>query len=86
MGAKSVNVFGVIATLSEVTEKGERFQFDVEKIQTQGAKIPRHISLNFYGASNTPSTVNQFHAGERWQFSVKLKRPHSTYSPHGYDF
>ena len=88
---KNINVVGVIATLPELTEKGERFQFDVEKIQTQGAKIPRHISLNFYGASNTPSVVNHFHAarfkvGQRWQFSVKLKRPHSTYNPHGYDF
>ncbi len=83
---KSINVVGVIATLPEITEKGERFQFDVEKILTQGAKVPRHISLNFYGERNTPSTVNHFHAGERWQFSVKLKRPHSTYNPHGYDF
>lgn len=83
---KSINVVGVIATLPEITEKGERFQFNVEKIQTQGAKVPRHISLNFYGESNIPSTVNHFHAGERWQFSVKLKRPHSTYNPHGYDF
>ena len=83
---KSINVVGVIATLPEITEKGERFQFDVEKILTQGAKVPRHISLNFYGESNTPSTINHFHAGERWQFSVKLKRPHSTYNPHGYDF
>ena len=83
---KNINVVGVIATLPEITEKGERFQFDVEKTLTQGAKVPKHISLNFYGESNTPSTVNHFHAGERWQFSVKLKRPHTTYNPHGYDF
>ena len=67
---KNINVVGVIATLPEITEKGERFQFDVEKIQTQGAKVPRNISLNFYGVnfdgeSNIPSTVNHFHAGER---------------------
>ena len=65
---KSINIIGVIATLPEITEKGERFQFDVEKTLTQGAKIPRHISLNFYGESNTPSAVNHFHAGERWNF------------------
>ncbi len=91
---KSISVVGVIATLPEITEKGERFQFDVEKILTQGAKVPKHISLNFYGVyfdgeSNVPSTVqsaiNHFHAGERWQLSVKLKRPHTTYNPHGYD-
>ena len=93
---KSINIVGIIATLPEVTEKGERFQFDVEKILTQDTsktlKIPSHISLNFYGNSNStilnnkPSRLNQFHAGERWQLTVKLKRPHTTYNPHGYDF
>jgi competence protein ComEC len=98
---KSINIVGTIATLPEVTEKGERFQFDVEKIliqdSTKTLKIPRHISLNFYRQSeeikstsqkleNDLSQFNHFHAGERWQFTVKLKRPHSTYNPHGYDF
>ena len=83
---KSINIIGVIATLPVSTEKGERFQFDVENILTHGAKVPKHISLNFYGESKAPTTVNQLHAGERWQFSVKLKRPHTTYNPHGYDF
>jgi competence protein ComEC len=93
---KSINIVGTIATLPEVTEKGERFQFDVENILTKDStktlKIPRHISLNFYRdltsqrPENGPSQFNFFHAGERWQFAVKLKRPHSTYNPHGYDF
>ncbi len=98
---KSINIIGTIATLPEITEKGERFQFDVEKILTQDStktlKIPRHISLNFYrqneelkpvsaGPEHSLSQLNHFHAGERWQFTVKLKRPHSTYNPHGYDF
>lgn len=102
---KSINIEGVIATLPEVTEKGERFQFDVEQVLTQDSTktltIPHHISLNFYrqsqelksealkSASPRPEKslrqLNFFHAGERWQFTVKLKRPHSTYNPHGYD-
>ncbi len=83
---KSINIVGVIATLPEITEKGERFQFDVEKTQTQSIKVPKHISLNFYGEIHAPNVVNHFHAGERWQFMVRLKRPHTTYNPHGYDF
>ncbi len=93
---KSLTIVGVIATLPEVTERGERFRFDVEKIltkdETRTLKIPPHISLNFYRdiksprTENAPSLNNYFHAGERWQFTVKLKRPHSTYNPHGYDF
>ena len=89
---KSITIVGVVASLPEVTERGERFRFDVEKILTAGAKIPQHISLNFYRDTkspkpeNGPNLSNSFHAGERWQFMVRLKRPHSTYNPHGFDF
>ncbi len=89
---KSIELVGVVATLPEVTERGERFKFDVEKILTSGAIAPKHISLNFYREiesqklENAPSLANNFHAGERWQFTVRLKRPHSTYNPHGFDF
>jgi competence protein ComEC len=93
---KSVEIIGVVASLPEVTERGERFRFDVEKILTKDAtktlKIPHHISLNFYRdivsarPENGLGSFNHFHAGERWQFTVRLKRPHSTYNPHGFDF
>lgn len=89
---KSIAVIGVIATLPEVTERGERFQFNVEKILTKEAKIPQHISLNFYRdiesrlPENSPSLTHYFHVGGRWQFTVRLKRPHTTYNPHGFDF
>ncbi len=93
---KNIDIIGVVASLPEVTERGERFRFDVEKVLTNDAlnppKIPQHISLNYYrevGSSkpeNAPSLTNYFHAGERWQFTVRLKRPHSTYNPHGFDF
>ena len=89
---KSITIIGVIATLPEVTERGERFKFDVEKVLTPQVKVPKHISLNFYTdiksprPENGPSQFNFFNAGERWQFTVRLKRPHTTYNPHGFDF
>lgn len=98
---KNIELIGVISTLPEATERGERFQFDVEKVLTKDAtntlKVPAHISLNFYdnnpfnpqpanAAQKITKQNKQFHAGERWQFSVKLKRPHTTYNPNGYDF
>jgi competence protein ComEC len=94
---KSIDVIGVVASLPEVTERGERFKFDVEKVLTPQAPVnqihvPQHISLNFYrnvkspSPENAPSPLNYFHAGERWQFTVRLKHPHTTYNPHGFDF
>ena len=106
---KSITIVGVIASLPEQTEHGERFEFDVEQVltkandsKTTSLKIPKHISLSFYpkdsyqksrfnpeNPSNTANSlkpISQFHAGQRWQFSVKLKRPHGTYNPHGFYF
>ena len=90
---KNINIVGVIATLPEKTERGVRFQFDVEKVLTKATdlKVPKHIALTFYPKisvnSGLPSHFkSDFHAGQRWQFTVKLKRSHSTYNPHGFDF
>ena len=98
---KTIAVEGVVAGVPEVTERGVRFRFDVEEILTEGAVVPRHISLNYYAANQYFNHKNedlpdnsaqesvapmQFKAGERWLLSVRLKRPHSTINPHGYDF
>lgn len=99
---KTIAIEGVVASVPEATEWGERFKFDVEKILTHGAVVPQHISLNHYGAgqfgsnkkhqdlSDEAETVsvskNQFHSGERWLLSVRLKRPHGIQNPHGFDF
>ncbi|MFA7351644.1 MAG: DNA internalization-related competence protein ComEC/Rec2 [Methylotenera sp.] len=91
-----VELIGVVSSVSELTERGERFRFDVEKVLTLGAIIPRHISLSFYPANSwgqskpnevqTPPRVAAFKAGERWQLTARLKRPHGTQNPHGFDF
>ena len=45
---KPIELVGVVASVPELTERGERFHFDVEKVLTDGADVPRHISLSFY--------------------------------------
>ncbi len=93
---KPIELIGVVASVPELTESGERFRFDVEKVITVGATVPRHISLSFYppdswGQNNedevlAPPRVAVFKAGERWQLTTRLKRPHGTQNPHGFDF
>lgn len=90
---KPIEIVGVVASVSELTERGERFRFDVEKVLTKTAITPRHISLSYYspGVWGEPILHNgprlaQFKAGQRWQFTVRLKRPHGTQNPHGFDF
>lgn len=96
---KDIAIEGVVASMPEATERGERFKFDVERIFTKGAIVPKHISLNQYrayqhggsrysnkDAREDAADLNQFHAGERWSLVVRLKRPHGTMNPHGFDF
>lgn len=90
---KPVVMIGVVASVSEFTERGERFRFDVEQVLTKTAVIPQHISLSYYppgswGDTQTlPATrLSHFKAGERWRITVRLKRLHGTQNPHGFDF
>lgn len=89
--AKPIELVGVVASLSQLTEHGERFRFDVEQILTERAVVPQHISLSFYppnswGEVSATTQPAKFKAGERWQLTVRLKRPHGTQNPHGFDF
>lgn len=94
---KNIEVVGVVASMPKKTVRGERFQFDVEQVITHGAQVPKHIALNFYQGNTWHQAAekveiidqlkpSQFKAGQRWQFTVRLKRPHTTYNPQGYDF
>ncbi|MEE9331045.1 MAG: DNA internalization-related competence protein ComEC/Rec2 [Methylophilaceae bacterium] len=94
---KNIEVIGVVATMPEVSARGERFRFDVERVITDDAQVPKHIALNYYQGQfwkKSTAKIDQsvrlrpstFKAGERWRFTVRLKRPHTTYNPHGYDF
>jgi competence protein ComEC len=82
---RDVSLRGVIADLPEVTERGARFEFDVEQVSTPLARVPRHITVFWYvEGSGTPSA--SLHPGERWDLSVRLRRPHGLANPNGFDF
>ena len=87
----------MVASLPEVTHRGEQFRFDVEQVITPNAQVPKHIALTDYQrhlwhqlaekADQLPLlTPSIFSAGQRWRLTVRLKRPHTTYNPHGFDF
>jgi len=91
---KDIEMVGAIASLPQLTERGTRFEFDVEKVLADGngetAVVPSHVSLTWYTETNRktaevtlPPTLVP---GERWHLTVRLKRPHGTMNPHGFDF
>ena len=87
------NWSGVVAELPQVNERSLRFAFDVEQVYTEGAIVPKRISLAWYGdrgkdTETEPRQISLPHvnAGERWRLTVRLKRPHGSINPHGFDF
>lgn len=87
---RDIQIVGVVASLPVATERGLRFEFEVERVKTFEAVVPHHIQLAAYsegfGKKTAGSTPPDFHAGERWQLTVHLKRPHGNANPNGFDF
>jgi competence protein ComEC len=87
---RDIQVVGVVASLPQLQERGERFLFDIERVVTEGAVVPSRVSIARYFAGfheRQPAHVeSEFHPGERWRLTLRLKRPHGTYNPHGFDF
>ncbi len=79
---RDVVVEGVISSLPVPGEKADRFEFSVRKTVTQGAAIPEKILLSRY----LEPGLSPLHAGQKWRFMVRLKRPHGNVNPHGYDY
>lgn len=81
---RDITVTGVIAQLPHQTERGQRFFLAVEQTLTDGVKVPGKIYLSTYSDPKNPPPIVR--AGERWQFTVRLKQPHGTRNPYGFDF
>ena len=81
---RDIEVIGVVAELPRSHERGLRFSFDVEKTLTPQASVPRHIYLSTYFDSQAIPLA--LHAGERWQLTLRLKQPHGSSNPYGFDF
>ena len=76
---------GVVAGLPQALERGVRFDFDVESSEPG---VPQRVALSWYeGFSPDESRgVRPVRAGERWRFTARLRRPHGSANPHGFDY
>ncbi|SEP26829.1 ComEC/Rec2 family competence protein [Nitrosovibrio sp. Nv6] len=87
---RDIQLIGVVAELPQVNERHVRFAFDVEQVLTTGAIVPAHISLSWYDEHGKRSAAEaappKISAGERWRITTRLKRPHGSVNPHGFDF
>ncbi len=86
---RDIEVIGVVAELPRNHEHGQRFSFDVEQVLTPqanvpGASVPKHVYLGTYFEKQITPLV--LRAAERWQLTLRLKQPHGSSNPHGFDF
>jgi competence protein ComEC len=78
-----LTVVGTIADLPAQLDRRLRFEFDLESVAHAGAAVvsaPRRVRLSWYHAESLPRP------GERWRFTVRLKRPHGFMNPGGFDY
>jgi competence protein ComEC len=85
---EDIDIVGVVDDLPANSAQGTRFAFAVERVRTPRAMVPPRLSLAWFAplrptfGDEEPPVV---HAGERWYLTVRLKRPHGTVNPGGFD-
>ena len=84
---RDLTLTGVVATLPQSVDRGQRFVFDLE---APPRGVPSRILLAWYGdrrfEADDPDRVPSLRAGERWRLRVRLKRPHGNLNPNGFDY
>ena len=88
---RDIEVVGIVASLPAAGERGLRFEFEPESAQV---KLPGRMLLSWYRSpqqgelhEEQPAILSApVHPGERWRFTVRLRRPHGNVNPHGFDY
>lgn len=84
--ARDYVVLGRVASMPLVAERSTRFVFDIDDCVDASADCPRgrRVRLGWY-AFNARSKPMPVQAGERWRFTVRLKRVHALHNPGAFD-
>lgn len=85
---RDITVTGRIASLPQDSALGQRFVLAVDAAALEGRTValPARLQLSWIGASTGGGTEPPaLIAGERWQLTVRLRQPHGSRNPHGWD-
>lgn len=76
---RELRIQGVVASLPAAVEGGTRFTFDVDPGPPGSVAVPRRLALSWY---QPPPAVLP---AQRWELSVRLRRPQGPMNPGGFD-
>lgn len=96
---RDIVLTGQVLAMPQIGEEGLRFRFAVESALIEGRKLrlPPQVQLGWYagfGVRELPGGASllelqrqpqEMRAGERWVLTVRLKAPHGTLNPGGFD-
>ena len=84
---RDIDVVGVVSSLPATGERSVRFEFDVESAELG---LPKKLLLAWYRTpvpEEAPALLaGTVHPGERWIFTLRMRRPHGLVNPHGFDY
>jgi competence protein ComEC len=84
---RDLEVVGVVSSLPAISERAVRFEFEVE---SASQRLPRKLLLAWHRSpwvEEGPALLAAaVHPGERWLFTVRLRRPHGHVNPYGFDY
>jgi competence protein ComEC len=93
---KDISITGRISAMPQFGENSTRFRFTVESATQNGqaVQVPPRLYMSWYGGFRNEDgalleplqVAPPLQAGERWLFTVRLRAPHGTLNPHGFDF
>lgn len=93
---KDIVATGVVAELPQIGDDATRFLYHIES-SNAGDAVPARVRLSWYGTrtwgnageedarSDRRVGIPDLQPGQRWQLTLRLKRPHSLINPGGFD-
>jgi competence protein ComEC len=85
-------VSGVVAGLPQRSATGLRFRFetDAATLDGQPVTVPALLTVGWFKGQHEDAVLSEpqaeLRAGQRWRFTLRLRRPHGSMNPHGFDY
>jgi competence protein ComEC len=89
---RDLQVTGVVTGLPQRSAAGLRFRVEVESATSQGRPVtlPAELAVGWYKGQHEDAALSEpqteLRAGQRWRFTLRLRKPHGSINPHGFDY